>query len=83
MKCEHCGYKFNTIALKAKQGTQTICPACNKSTTVYYTFLDSLKDIHGWMVKDTKYVSSQNLIKIVCLSLLVIVILVAILHLLK
>ena len=83
MNCEHCGFKFNTIALKANQDTQTVCPACGKLTLVHYTFMDSLKDVHGWMVRDPKYVSGRNLLKIICFLLLGIIILISVLHLLK
>jgi hypothetical protein len=56
MKCEHCGYAFDTIALKAKQGTETVCPSCGKMTRVHYSFADSFKDFHGVLVRDPKYV---------------------------
>ena len=57
MKCEHCGFEFDTVALKARQGTATICPSCGKATTVRYSFWDSAKDFHGFLVRDPKYVS--------------------------
>ena len=44
MRCDHCKYEFDTVALKAKQGTQVICPSCGETTTVRYSFADSLKD---------------------------------------
>ena len=57
MKCEHCGFDFDTVALTAKQSTQTTCPSCGKLTTVKYSFRDSLRDPHGVAVRDPKYVS--------------------------
>ncbi|MGI8966367.1 MAG: hypothetical protein ACR2H1_09825, partial [Limisphaerales bacterium] len=76
-------YKFDTVTLKAKQYNQTVCPSCGKSTTVHYSFLDSLKDFHGSLVRDTKYVSNENLVKIIGVSLLVVLVLILFLHLLK
>jgi len=57
MKCEQCGYAFDTVDLKAKQGSETLCPSCGKMTGVHYSFTDSLKDFHGVLVRDPKYVS--------------------------
>jgi NAD-dependent SIR2 family protein deacetylase len=57
MRCDHCKHEFDTVALKAKQGTQTICPSCGEMTTVRYSFTDSLKDFHGLLVRDPKYAS--------------------------
>lgn len=57
MRCDHCKYEFDTVALKANQGTQVVCPSCGKATTVRYSLKDSLKDFHGFLVRDPKYVS--------------------------
>ena len=57
MRCDHCGHAFDTVALRAKQGTETLCPSCGKMTGVHYSFADSLKDFHGVLVRDPKYVS--------------------------
>jgi hypothetical protein len=57
MRCDHCKHEFDTVALKAKQGTQVICPSCGELTTVRYSFKDSLKDFHGLLVRDPKYAS--------------------------
>ena len=57
MRCEHCDFEFDTVALKVKQGTATVCPSCGKTTTVRYSFLDSAKDCYGFLVRDPKYIS--------------------------
>ena len=62
MKCDHCKHEFDTVTLKAKQGEQVVCPSCAKMTTVSYSFKDSLKDIHGFLVRDPKYVSILRLL---------------------
>jgi len=62
MSCDHCNHEFDTVALKAKQGTQIICPSCGDTTTVRYSFKDSLKDFHGFLVRDPKYVSTPYLV---------------------
>ena len=62
MRCDHCKHEFDTVALKAKQGEQVICPSCGKMTTVSYSFTDSLKDFHGFLVCEPKYVSSPRLL---------------------
>jgi len=79
MRCDHCKYEFDTVALKAKQGTQVICPSCGETTTVRYSFADSLKDFHGFLVRDPKYVSTPHLlgyIVFVAIALAVIVFLI-------
>jgi len=79
MRCDHCKYEFDTVALKAKQGTQVICPSCGETTTVRYSFADSLKDFHGFLVRDPKYVSTSHLlgyIVLVAIALAVIVFLI-------
>jgi NAD-dependent SIR2 family protein deacetylase len=62
MRCDHCKHEFDTVALKAKQGEQVICPSCGKMTTVRYSFTDSLKDFDGFLVRDPKYVSTLRLL---------------------
>jgi hypothetical protein len=57
MRCDHCENEFDTVALKAKQATQIICPACGVSTIVRYSFRDSLKDMPGCIRRDAKYIS--------------------------
>jgi hypothetical protein len=57
MKCDHCSFQFDTVALKAKQGTQIECPSCGAQTTVRYSFRDTLRDIRGVIGRDPKYVS--------------------------
>jgi ribosomal protein S27E len=57
MKCEHCGHEFDTVALKAKQGTPVTCPSCGTTTVTKYSFRDSLRDISGIFRRDPKYVS--------------------------
>jgi hypothetical protein len=59
MKCDHCDHEFDTVALKAKQGTQITCPSCGATTTVRYSFRDTLRDIPGVIRRDPKYVSQR------------------------
>ena len=62
MRCDHCKHEFDTLALKAKQGELVDCPSCGKMTPVRYSFTDSLKDFHGFLVRDPKYVSKPHLV---------------------
>ncbi|MEI8288314.1 MAG: hypothetical protein WCH99_02485 [Verrucomicrobiota bacterium] len=62
MRCDHCQHEFDTVGLKAKQGAEVICPSCGELTAVRYSFKDSLKDFHGFLVRDPKYVSTLRLL---------------------
>ena len=57
MTCDHCKFQFDTVTLRAKQGTQIQCPSCGAQTTVKYSFQDTLSDIPGVITRDPKYVS--------------------------
>ncbi len=57
MRCDHCNFRFDTVALKAKQGTRVECPLCGAQTTVRYSLRDTLSDIPGVIKRDPKYVS--------------------------
>ena len=61
MKCDGCEYEFDTVALKANQGTQIVCPSCGLPVTVRYSLRDQLRDISGLLRRDPKYVSQQTL----------------------
>ena len=74
MKCDHCKHEFDTVALKAKQDTQVACPSCGEMTTVRYSFVDSLKDVHGFLVRDPKYVSSRRLIAYIAFAVFALVV---------
>ncbi len=75
MKCDHCQYEFDTVALKAKQNTQITCPSCGALTTVRYSLCDQLRDFPGVLRRDPKYVSQQTLAAIFLVACGVVVLL--------
>ena len=75
MKCDHCKFQFDTVALRAKQGTQIECPSCGAQTRVRYSFQDTLRDPSGVIRRDPKYVS-QPLTVIICVVFAIVALLI-------